>query len=599
MYRALALKALRDGVPLDDEAALAALAARHRIELGPAARRVPGRRGRHRGHPHPRGERGRLAGLGASRGAARDGRAAAEMGREGGVVLDGRDIGTAVFPDADVKFYVDADPRQRAARRQRGAGGRRGSQADLDAIEREIRERDHADSTRADSPLTRAPDAIDVDTTELGLEEVVCAHARRGGRGARRAVVRPLRRARVIAWMLRAPEDAPQCRAPRERRQDGPLRRLGHAGGVLRADREHLAVRTAAGLFDVSHMGEFEVEGPGALASSSASPPTTWASWRTARPSTPRCPLPERRAGGRRDRLSPRRRAVPAGGQRREHREGLPLAAGAAARSGCELANRSDDYGAPRPAGARGRWRSSRRLTAPGPRRALKYYHFAEGAVGGVPRHRLPHRLHRRGRLRDLRARRRTPRRSGGAAGGGQGRTACVPAGLGARDTLRLEARMCLYGNDMDETTTLVEAGLGWIVSTRRGQGRLPGPRGPRASRRRTAPPRKLVGFEVDGPRDRPPRLPGARSTTTPVGRRDLGHLRALPAEEHRPGLPAGGPARPWAPSSRSTSAAARCPRGWCRRRSTSARRSDRGRARGPHVPITTSATRRTTSGSA
>jgi cytidylate kinase len=95
-----------------------------------------------------------------------------EMGQEGGVVMDGRDIGTAVFPDADVKFYVDAHPRQRARRRHEELS-QRGQASDLDTIEREIRERDHADSTRAESPLTRAPDAIHLDTTELGLDEVV------------------------------------------------------------------------------------------------------------------------------------------------------------------------------------------------------------------------------------------------------------------------------------------------------------------------------------------------------------------------------------------------------------------------------------------
>ena len=96
-----------------------------------------------------------------------------ELGRAGGVVLDGRDIGTAVFPDADVKFYVDAHPRQRALRRHEELAPARAQASDLDTIEREIRERDHADSTRADSPLTRAPDAIHLDTTELGLDEVV------------------------------------------------------------------------------------------------------------------------------------------------------------------------------------------------------------------------------------------------------------------------------------------------------------------------------------------------------------------------------------------------------------------------------------------
>jgi cytidylate kinase len=95
-----------------------------------------------------------------------------DMGALGGVVLDGRDIGTAVFPDADVKFYVDADPSRRALRRHAELAAA-GVPADLDAIEREIRERDHADSTRADSPLTRAPGAIAIDTTAHTPDEVV------------------------------------------------------------------------------------------------------------------------------------------------------------------------------------------------------------------------------------------------------------------------------------------------------------------------------------------------------------------------------------------------------------------------------------------
>jgi glycine cleavage system T protein (aminomethyltransferase) len=71
-----------------------------------------------------------------------------------------------------------------------------------------------------------------------------------------------------------------------------------------------------------------------------------------------------------------------------------------------------------------------------------------------------------------------------------------VPAGLGARDTLRLEAKMCLYGNDIDETTTLVEAGLGWIVALDKGD--FNG-RGVLEQQKKDGPPRKLVGFEVVG----------------------------------------------------------------------------------------------------
>jgi len=172
MYRALALAAMRAGVPLDDEATLAALAARVPIELRPAGavildgedvttaiRRQEVGSAASRVSVHPAVRRHMVA-------------RQREMGRAGGVVMDGRDIGTAVFPDADVKFYVDAHPRQRALRRHEELA-QRGVAADLDTIEREIRDRDHADSTRAESPLTRAADAIHLDTTELGLPEVV------------------------------------------------------------------------------------------------------------------------------------------------------------------------------------------------------------------------------------------------------------------------------------------------------------------------------------------------------------------------------------------------------------------------------------------
>jgi aminomethyltransferase len=73
-----------------------------------------------------------------------------------------------------------------------------------------------------------------------------------------------------------------------------------------------------------------------------------------------------------------------------------------------------------------------------------------------------------------------------------------VAAGLGARDTLRLEAKMCLYGNDMDETTSLVEAGLGWIVSLDEEKGAFNG-RPVLEAQKRSGPPRKLAGFEVTG----------------------------------------------------------------------------------------------------
>jgi aminomethyltransferase len=73
-----------------------------------------------------------------------------------------------------------------------------------------------------------------------------------------------------------------------------------------------------------------------------------------------------------------------------------------------------------------------------------------------------------------------------------------VPAGLGARDTLRLEAKMCLYGQDMDEKTSLIEAGLGWIVCIDAGKGDFPG-RSVLERQKKDGPPRRLVGFEMVG----------------------------------------------------------------------------------------------------
>jgi cytidylate kinase len=174
MYRALALKAIHRGVDLDAAGLLTTLLRDSEIELpagDPGRVRLDGEdvsaaiRTREvsqlasRVSVHPAVRREMVA-------------RQRELGRAGGVVLDGRDIGTAVFPDADVKFYVDADVAHRAERRQREleAAGVAGDRA---AIEAEIRERDHADMTRPDSPLTRAPGAVLVDTTRLGPEQVI------------------------------------------------------------------------------------------------------------------------------------------------------------------------------------------------------------------------------------------------------------------------------------------------------------------------------------------------------------------------------------------------------------------------------------------
>ncbi|MGP0630229.1 (d)CMP kinase [Nitrospina sp. 32_T5] len=95
-----------------------------------------------------------------------------EMGRNHDVVMDGRDIGTVVFPDAQKKFYLDADPVERARRRYEEM---KGTDPDLDfeQIVEQVRQRDHEDKTRAASPLRRAEDAMLIDTTSRSIDEVV------------------------------------------------------------------------------------------------------------------------------------------------------------------------------------------------------------------------------------------------------------------------------------------------------------------------------------------------------------------------------------------------------------------------------------------
>jgi CMP/dCMP kinase len=93
-------------------------------------------------------------------------------GERGGVVMEGRDIGTAVFPDAEFKFYLEADARVRAQRRYKELAAK-GVQADCAQVMRGLAERDERDRGRALAPLRRAPDAVVIDTTRLSIAEVV------------------------------------------------------------------------------------------------------------------------------------------------------------------------------------------------------------------------------------------------------------------------------------------------------------------------------------------------------------------------------------------------------------------------------------------
>jgi cytidylate kinase len=89
-----------------------------------------------------------------------------EIGEKVSIVMEGRDIGTVVFPDATVKIFLDAVPEERASRRASEVA------LPADLVERQIRERDQRDRGRAESPLVQAPDAVYVDTTGLSIDEV-------------------------------------------------------------------------------------------------------------------------------------------------------------------------------------------------------------------------------------------------------------------------------------------------------------------------------------------------------------------------------------------------------------------------------------------
>ena len=94
-----------------------------------------------------------------------------KIGERGGVVMDGRDIGTAVLPNAEVKIFLVASVSERAERRFK----ENGIPTDLETLTKEIQERDHYDSTRDVSPLKQAEDAVRIDTTGKSIPEVVAA----------------------------------------------------------------------------------------------------------------------------------------------------------------------------------------------------------------------------------------------------------------------------------------------------------------------------------------------------------------------------------------------------------------------------------------
>lgn len=176
MYRALALKAIENDLDFDDEAPLLALTTRTTITLEPTR---DGNRVLLDRSDVTRRVREPDVTAGASRVSVHPGvrswMVAQQrlMGAAGGVVMEGRDIGTAVFPDAEVKIFLDADTAVRGSRRFQQLPPGSPAAPTSEAVLEELKERDTRDRTRADSPLKPAPDAVQIDSTHLSLEQVL------------------------------------------------------------------------------------------------------------------------------------------------------------------------------------------------------------------------------------------------------------------------------------------------------------------------------------------------------------------------------------------------------------------------------------------
>ena len=170
-YRAVALVALREGVGLEDGASLAEIS--RRVSLDGDGARVDGKAISEEELRTP--EVSAVASTVSAKPEVRVvlldvQREAAERAREqGGAVVEGRDIGTVVLPDAELKIYLSAAPEERARRRAHQTG----REAELERIWEAMKKRDRQDSERTTSPLKPAPDAVILDTTSLSLEGVV------------------------------------------------------------------------------------------------------------------------------------------------------------------------------------------------------------------------------------------------------------------------------------------------------------------------------------------------------------------------------------------------------------------------------------------
>ena len=193
MYRALTWKALEDGVDLDDVDAVVALAKKLTWEFKPIEEGGTTLKTYIDGVPVTMQIREERVSVNSSRVAANPGvrkflsKLQRELGEDGAIVMEGRDITTHVFPDADAKIYLDASPEERAARRYKQLKAA-GQEADKAAILSAILKRDLNDLKREINPLKQAPDALVIDSTHLTMHQVadkILRHVRREAKNGR------------------------------------------------------------------------------------------------------------------------------------------------------------------------------------------------------------------------------------------------------------------------------------------------------------------------------------------------------------------------------------------------------------------------------
>ncbi len=171
MYRALGLKMLRLGIPMKDGPALKDLLKETEIDFRNGNITVDGE---NVSHLIRTPEVSMAASACSAFPVVREKLVMAQqkMGESKSVIMDGRDIGTVVFPNAEYKYFITASDEERARRRYKELI-EKGQEINYEQVLKDIRERDHNDSNRAASPLKKADDAVEIDTTNMTIEEVV------------------------------------------------------------------------------------------------------------------------------------------------------------------------------------------------------------------------------------------------------------------------------------------------------------------------------------------------------------------------------------------------------------------------------------------